>query len=65
MNIEFAGDFFKSLKKLNNPALQTQVNKVIETIEAAKTITEIPNLKKLSRIKRITVLEPGIIVLEC
>ncbi len=48
MNVIFDDDFFKKLKKLNNPSLIAQLNKVVTKILEAKKIEDIPNLKKLS-----------------
>lgn len=48
MKIEFDNGFFKSLKKLNNPSIQKNINKVIDVIEKAIAISDIPNLKKMA-----------------
>ena len=40
--------FFKDLDKINNKGLSTKIDKVIEDIKGASTLSEIKNLKKLS-----------------
>ncbi len=45
MKYEFSKEFFKSLRKLNNPQLSKSVSKVVLQIEKAKSISEIPSLK--------------------
>ena len=40
--------FFKDLDKINNKGLSTKIDKVIEDIKGASTLSEIKNLKKIS-----------------
>jgi len=43
--------FFRDVKKIINPALKLEIDQVIETVKEAKTIKEIPQLRKLKGYK--------------
>jgi mRNA interferase RelE/StbE len=47
VRVEFKTSFVKDLQQVNDKALLKRVRQVIEEVELAKTLTEIPNLKKL------------------
>jgi mRNA interferase RelE/StbE len=46
MKVEFVKNFYKDLKKLNPKELST-VKNIILTVESAKSLSEINNVKKL------------------
>lgn len=48
MEVEFLSSFSKDLNKLSSPSIRKSVKNLIVKIENAKTITEIPNVKKLA-----------------
>ena len=47
MIIEFDRSFIKSLDKIRDKVILSKVEKVIINLEKAKSLVEIPNLKKL------------------
>lgn len=47
MKTEFRSSFQKDLANIKNKEILQKVKVVIETVEAAQTLTEIANLKKL------------------
>jgi len=51
MNVVFDKAFYKSIQKLNQPQIKNRVARIIEQAEAAKTIQDIPNIKKLEGFK--------------
>jgi mRNA interferase RelE/StbE len=46
VNVEFKSSFAKDLKNIDKPLAQ-RLRRVIEEIEAAKSLSEIPNLKRI------------------
>jgi mRNA interferase RelE/StbE len=73
MNVSFDRSFYKSLDKLSDADTKERVAGLIEQVEAATTLSEIPHLKKMEGFKtfyrirlgdyRVGVeLEPGGIV---
>lgn len=48
MTIEFKASFLKQLQKLKDKALQDSIYKVIVAAENAKTVEDIPKIKKLT-----------------
>ncbi len=48
MKVEFRSSFLKSIKKIKNKKLQNDIFNIINEVEAAKLITDIKNIKKLS-----------------
>ena len=48
MNIEFDRSFEKSLDRLQNPGILKRTEGIIIQIEAAKSLTELSNIKKLT-----------------
>ena len=51
MIIEFDKSFEKSLEKLKNKSLFQKIEKVIIDFENAKSLTDLPNVKKLTGYK--------------
>jgi mRNA interferase RelE/StbE len=47
MKISVQSSFEKDVLKIKDKKLALQLNKAIETIEKCKSLTEIPNLKKI------------------
>ena len=47
MKVEFRGSFAKDLKGVKEKGLLGKVREVIEAVEKADSLTELPNLKKL------------------
>lgn len=47
MKTAFKGSFLKSLKKLKDQKLKTQIAICIEQVEAAENLSEVKNVKKL------------------
>lgn len=47
MKVEFKKTFEKDLRKLHDKTLLNKIKLAIETVEAANTLEEITNLKKL------------------
>jgi mRNA interferase RelE/StbE len=50
MQEEFTKDFLKSIKKLDKTLL-SRINKVVDNLEEAISVTELPNVKKLEGYK--------------
>jgi mRNA interferase RelE/StbE len=48
MVVEFDKSFLKSITKIKNPKLFARIEKIIWAFELAKSLNEIPNVKKLS-----------------
>jgi mRNA interferase RelE/StbE len=48
MIIEFDRSFVKSLDRIDNPIILRRLEGIIIYIESAKSLTEIPNIKKLT-----------------
>ena len=48
MNVIFDKSFSKSIDKLKNQQIKDRIFKLIEKCENVQTISELPNLKKLS-----------------
>ena len=48
MKVEFLSHFSKDLDKIRNQNVKTAVQKVIQKVESAQSLSEIPNFKKLS-----------------
>jgi mRNA interferase RelE/StbE len=51
MNIKFDKSFYKSLDKLRNPKASKDIEEIILKVQAASSIRQIPNLKKLQGFK--------------
>jgi mRNA interferase RelE/StbE len=47
MKIEFKHSFLKSIEKLKDAKLKQEFLKIIDAVEAAETILEVKNIKKL------------------
>jgi mRNA interferase RelE/StbE len=47
MNVEFSGSFLKDLRGVKDKVLLRRVKELIETVEQARTLTEIGSVKKL------------------
>ena len=47
MNTDRQKAFLRNLKKIADPALKAEVEQVYEAVKAAKTMQEIPNLRKV------------------
>lgn len=47
MKVVFSHNFLKTLKRLKDDRLKSEILSVIDGLEAAQTIKDIPNLKKL------------------
>lgn len=47
MNVDFRDSFAKDLKAVKVKGLSEKVREIIETIEKADSLAELPNLKKL------------------
>lgn len=47
MNVEFRKTFEKDLRKIRDQALLGSIKSIIETTEAAETLDEVANIKKL------------------
>ena len=47
MNVDYKECFFRSVKKIIDPALKEKVEHVIKSVKAAKTLKDISGLKKL------------------
>jgi len=52
MNTDVKGSFLHSVKKITDPVIKMAVDEAITSIEQAKSIKEIPNLKKLKGNKK-------------
>jgi len=52
MNIDTEKAFFRDLKKITDPALKEEIEQTILTVIAAKTIKDIPKLKKVKGKKK-------------
>lgn len=48
MIVEFDRSFVRSLAKISNPALFRRIERIIKQVDAAASLTEIPQVKKLS-----------------
>ena len=48
MKTEFLSHFYKDLDSLSNKAAKTALIRVIQNVEAANSVIEIPNMKKLA-----------------
>lgn len=48
MNVAFDGSFLRDVRKLADDAVREQVRSAILTVEAARDLRSVPNLKKLS-----------------
>jgi mRNA interferase RelE/StbE len=48
MKVEFDRSFDKSIKKLKDASIKTRLVRIIESVESAKALSEIQNVKKLS-----------------
>lgn len=48
MNIEFDRSFEKSLDKIKNRALFQKIEKIITEFERARSLNDLPNIKKLT-----------------
>ncbi len=59
MNLAFTRSFSKDLRQIHDKSLLDQLQEVIHTIEAAGSIQDIKNLKKLSRGSRYYRLRLG------
>jgi mRNA interferase RelE/StbE len=53
MNTEAQNSFLHAVKKIINPALKKRIEKAITSVENAKTVKDIPHLKKLESKKNI------------
>jgi mRNA interferase RelE/StbE len=51
MKVEFDKSFDKSLEKIRDKSLFPKIERIINNLEKAKSIADIPNLKKLSGFK--------------
>ncbi len=51
MNVEFDKSFEKSIDRLRDNTLIPKIQRTIQLLESAKTLSEIPNIKKLSGYK--------------
>ena len=51
MIVEFDKSFAKSLDQLNSKSLYPKIERIIETAEAVSSISELPNVKKLTGYK--------------
>jgi mRNA interferase RelE/StbE len=51
MIIEFDKSFEKSLDKIKNKSIYTRIGKIILEFENSKSLSEIPNIKKLTGFK--------------
>ncbi len=51
MKVEFDKSFDKSLEKIRDKSLFPKIERIINSLEKAKSIADIPNLKKLSGFK--------------
>jgi len=47
MRTAFKDSFYKALLKLRNPDLKAEIADIISSVESAKTLKDIPNIKKL------------------
>jgi hypothetical protein len=54
MIIEFDKSFEKSLDKIKNKSLFPRIEKIILEFEKSKSLTDLPNIKKLTGLKIIT-----------
>jgi len=52
MNTDAKGSFLHSIKKITDPVIKMAVDDAITSVEDAKSIKEIPNLKKLKGNKK-------------
>lgn len=48
MEIEFLEIFSRDLDKVSNTSVKKAINRIIAIIQNAKTITKVPNIKKLT-----------------
>lgn len=46
MNVEFRNSFIKDLKGLSDKSLLKRIKNLIEQIEQAESLRDVPNLKK-------------------
>jgi len=51
MNVVFDRSFVKSINKLKNPVIKTQVKQVIFEVEKATNLNEVRNVKKMEGFK--------------
>lgn len=51
MKVEFDKSFDKSLEKIRDKSLFPKIERIINNLEKAKSLADIPNLKKLSGFK--------------
>jgi len=49
VKVEFKSSFVKDLKKIKEKHLQNQIRELIEKAESTANITELENMKKISR----------------
>ncbi|MDR2913168.1 MAG: hypothetical protein LBV38_07810 [Alistipes sp.] len=47
MQVNFSRDFLKRLRELRDDALRRKLSDVVEVVEMASSLNDIPNLKKL------------------
>ena len=47
MNVQFRESFLRDLQNIRDAALRCRVKELIETVEQAQSIADIPNLRRL------------------
>jgi mRNA interferase RelE/StbE len=52
MNTEFKKSFFRDLKKITDPVVKVEIERVIFTVREASAIKNIPNLRKMKGDKK-------------
>lgn len=59
MEVTFDRSFSKSLDKINNKSILGKIEKIILQCEEAKSLTDIPNLKKMQGFKAFYRIKTG------
>lgn len=59
MNVSFRSSFARDLDRISDKSLLKRVKEVIESVEHAKSISDLPNLKKLKSSKNYYRLRIG------
>ena len=59
MNTDFKSSFDRAIKKIRDQKIKSEIEKVIENVEKAKSLNEIENLSKLTGYKEYYRIDIG------